>query len=152
MLCGWHCLFNPWNWFAVASQWHKTLCSVLHAWKPCCTGQHVLPDGASEATEENVRDNKTACHSYHASVLRVHPVCCTVVAEEGAGFTLLHTAVPVDDLVQPVLHPIRKGRGAQVLLLALQLSCPPVCSHVCLHSHHSGDGGLRPRVCWWTAL
>nr|XP_048276931.1 vesicle transport protein SFT2A isoform X1 [Myodes glareolus] len=54
--------------------------------------------------------------------------------------------------VQPVLHPIRKGRGAQVLLLALQLSCPPVCSHVCLHSHHSGDGGLRPRVCWWTAL
>ncbi|XP_013207813.1 vesicle transport protein SFT2A isoform X2 [Microtus ochrogaster] len=122
MLCGWHCLFNPRNWFAVASQWHKTLCRVLHAWKPCRTGQYVLPDGSREAAEENVRDNKIACYSYHASVLRVHPVCCAVVAEEGAGLTLLHTAVPVDDLVQPVLHPVRKGRCAQVLLLTLQLN------------------------------
>ncbi|CAO2628796.1 hypothetical protein LEMLEM_LOCUS20175 [Lemmus lemmus] len=108
-----------------------------------CSILYMLPDGTCEATEENVRDNKIACHSYHASVLRAHPVCCAVVAEEGAGLTLLHTAIPVDDLVQPVLHPVCKGRGAQVLLLALQLN------HVCLHSDHSGDGSsLRPCVCW----
>lgn len=51
----------------------------------------------------------------------IYPVCCSVVAEEGAGLTLLHIAVLVDDLVQSVLHPVCKGRGAQVLLLTLGL-------------------------------
>lgn len=121
MLCRWRFLFNPWNWVAMASQWHETLCSILYPWKPFCIGQYMLFNGTCEATEENVWNNKIACNNYYAFVPGVYPVCCSLVAEERAGLTLLHIAVPVDDLVQSVLHPVCKGRCAQVLQLHLEL-------------------------------
>ncbi|EDL02111.1 RIKEN cDNA 5630401J11, isoform CRA_b [Mus musculus] len=37
--------------------------------------------------------------------------CLLLVAEEGAGLTLLHIAVLVDDLVQSVLHPVCKAHA-----------------------------------------
>lgn len=78
-------------------------------------------------------------------MLRVYPVCRPVVAEEGAGLTLLHLAVPVDDVVQSVLHPVCKGRGAQVLLVAPQLK---VYSGEVLGSDADStpETGLRPQT------
>ncbi|GAB1300506.1 Vesicle transport protein SFT2A [Apodemus speciosus] len=57
------------NWVAMASQWHETLRSILHPWKPRCIGQYLLFNGTSVPVEE-----------------------------EGAGLALLHIAVLVNDL------------------------------------------------------
>ncbi|XP_045433050.1 vesicle transport protein SFT2A isoform X1 [Pipistrellus kuhlii] len=112
-----HLLLHPGHGAAVAAGRHQALRRLLHVWEHRRAGQHVLPDGALQAAEEDVREHAAAGHHHHAGVLRAHAVCCSVVAQEGAGPALLHPAVPVHDLVQPIVHPVCKGRRHEVLLL-----------------------------------
>ncbi|XP_075410392.1 vesicle transport protein SFT2A isoform X1 [Tenrec ecaudatus] len=69
------------------------------------------------------------------ALLRDHPVCCVLVAQEGAGPALLRLAVPVYDLVQLVVHPLRQGCGHKVLLV------PPE-----LNIRHPGKNTRKPRL------
>ncbi|GAB5572047.1 vesicle transport protein SFT2A [Prionailurus iriomotensis] len=41
-------------------------------------------------------------------VFHTYIVRCSLVAQEGPGLVVLHIAVLVDDLVQPVVHPVCK--------------------------------------------
>ncbi|XP_027988705.2 vesicle transport protein SFT2A isoform X1 [Eptesicus fuscus] len=116
-----HLLLHPRHGPAVAPRGHQALRRVLHLREHCCLSQHVLPDGPRQAAEEDVRDHAAARHRHHACVFRAYPVRCSVVAQEGAGPALLHPAVPVHDLVQPVVHPVRKGRRHEVLLFSPEL-------------------------------
>nr|KAF6274047.1 SFT2 domain containing 1 [Pipistrellus kuhlii] len=102
-------------------------CRVLIAFGACCTAGrgvgawlHALvtatpAEAAMCASSSFCEDALTALSS--PGVLRAHAVCCSVVAQEGAGPALLHPAVPVHDLVQPIVHPVCKGRRHEVLLL-----------------------------------